>query len=113
MTVELPFLILLQGNWQRLFRRTGNRFRRYRENFIGVGSTECFRWSRNGRKLATASSDHTVAVSMVLTGECKHRFRLPSMVNVVQFNPVDDTKLLVCCLRYSSVVINITDETSQ
>ena len=44
-------------------------------------------WSRNGKKLLSASMDWNVAVWDVLTGDCEHRYRFPSAIHKVQFHP--------------------------
>ena len=37
-------------------------------------------WTRNGRRLVSASTDNCVSVWDVLTGDCVHKFRFPSPV---------------------------------
>jgi len=64
-------------------------------------------WCRNGAKLASASTDNTVSVWDVLTGECDYRFRFPSPVLRVQFNPRSSNELLVVPMRHAAVVVNL------
>ena len=37
-------------------------------------------WSRSGRRVVSASTDNTVTLWDVLTGECDQKFRFPSPV---------------------------------
>jgi len=64
-------------------------------------------WCRNGSKLSSASTDNTVSVWDVLTGECDYRFRFPSPVLRVQFNPRNTNELLVVPMRHAAVVVNL------
>lgn len=63
-------------------------------------------WSRNGHKILTASTDNTVSVFDVLSGECENRFRFPSPVLKVQFHPRDPNYILVCPLRHAALLVN-------
>jgi len=64
-------------------------------------------WCRNGTRLSSASTDNTVSVWDVLTGECEHRFRFPSPVLRVQFNPRNSGELLVCPMRHAAVIVSL------
>lgn len=46
-----------------------------------------FSWSRSGRKLISASTDWTVGVWDVLSGECDKQYRFPGPLTKVQSNP--------------------------
>ena len=56
-------------------------------------------WSRNGRKLVSASSDFLVCVWDVLHGELEASFRFPGPVQSATFNPRNDKQVLVCPLK--------------
>ena len=57
-------------------------------------------WSRNGTMLASTSTDNSVSVWDIISGECEHRFRFPSPVLRVQFNPRDAGEMLVVLMRH-------------
>lgn len=57
-------------------------------------------WSRDGRKLLTASADTTVAVWNVIEGACMHRLKYSAMVTSAVFNPRNDNQVLVLQLNY-------------
>lgn len=67
-------------------------------------------WSRDGRKLVSASLDNSIAVWSVLTNECLIRLKFPSPILKSQLNPRNDKFLLVCPLKYSSILIEIDYE---
>ncbi|VDK58930.1 unnamed protein product [Cylicostephanus goldi] len=58
-------------------------------------------WSRNGRKLLTASADTTVAVWNVLEGACLHRLKYSAMVTSAVFNP----RYLFCFESLNSIAL--------
>jgi len=64
-------------------------------------------WSRRGDRLASASTDNTVSVWDIVNGECVHRFRFPSPVLRVQFNPRDPNCLLVVPMRHAAVLVSL------
>jgi len=64
-------------------------------------------WSRNGALLVSASTDNTVSVCDVINGEFEHRFRFPSPVLRVQFNPRDAEEMLVVPMRHAAVVVSL------
>lgn len=64
-------------------------------------------WSRNGQRLVSASLDNTVAVWQVLTSECLVRVKLPSPILKSQLNPRNDKFLLVCPLKYQSILVEL------
>lgn len=64
-------------------------------------------WSRNGQKLLSASTDNTVSIWSVLTGECDRTYRFPSPVLKVQFHPRDRAQFLVCPMKHAAVLMNI------
>ncbi|KAI8036706.1 retinoblastoma-binding protein 5 homolog [Drosophila gunungcola] len=64
-------------------------------------------WTRNGHKLLSASTDNNVCIWDVLTGELEHKYRFPSPVLKVQFDPRNDNRILVCPMRYAAVLVEI------
>ncbi|EDX11217.1 retinoblastoma-binding protein 5 homolog [Drosophila sechellia] len=64
-------------------------------------------WTRNGHKLLSASTDNNVCIWDVLTGELEHKYRFPSPVLKVQFDPRNDNRLLVCPMRYAAVLVEV------
>lgn len=58
-------------------------------------------------KLLSASTDNNVCIWDVLTGELEHKYRFPSPVLKVQFDPRNDSRLLVCPMRYAAVLVKI------
>ncbi|KAH8256168.1 hypothetical protein KR026_009620, partial [Drosophila bipectinata] len=64
-------------------------------------------WTRNGHKLLSASTDNNVCIWDVLSGELEHKYRFPSPVLKVQFDPRNDNRLLVCPMRYAAVLVEI------
>ncbi|XP_025836527.1 retinoblastoma-binding protein 5 homolog [Agrilus planipennis] len=65
-------------------------------------------WSRNGHKIASASTDNTVCIWDVLSSECEQKFRFPCPVLKVQFQPRNLEKLLVCPMRHAAVLVDIS-----
>ncbi|XP_075224738.1 retinoblastoma binding protein 5 [Lycorma delicatula] len=63
-------------------------------------------WSRNGHKLLSASTDNTVCIWDVLSGECELKYRFPSPVLKVQFQPRNDRLFLVCPMRHAAVLVD-------
>uniref|UniRef100_A0A1I7XU96 Methionine synthase reductase n=1 Tax=Heterorhabditis bacteriophora TaxID=37862 RepID=A0A1I7XU96_HETBA len=57
-------------------------------------------WSRDGRKLLTASADTTVAIWDVLQGTAVHKLKFSAMVVSAVFNPRNDNQVLVLQLNY-------------
>ena len=66
-------------------------------------------WNRTGSKLASASTDNNVSVWDIITGECDHRFKFPSPVLRVQFNPRDCDEMLVVPMRHAAVLVSLKD----
>jgi len=64
-------------------------------------------WSRNGRKLVSASSDFLVCVWDVLHGELEASFRFPGPVQSATFNPRNDKQVLVCPLKAAPFTVNV------
>jgi len=64
-------------------------------------------WSRSGRRVVSASTDNTVTLWDVLTGECDQKFRFPSPVLKVQFNPRNEHEILVTPMRHAAVVVTL------
>ncbi|XP_002740061.2 retinoblastoma-binding protein 5 homolog [Saccoglossus kowalevskii] len=63
-------------------------------------------WGRTGHKLLSASTDNIVCIWDVLTGECDHRYRFPSPVLKVQFNPRNKAMFLVCPMKQAPVLVD-------
>ena len=59
--------------------------------------------------MVSASTDNTVAVWDVLTGETTQRFRFPSPVLKVQFHPRKEAEILVCPIKHPPVIVNLED----
>ena len=64
-------------------------------------------WSRDGHKIVTASLDNTIAVWLVLRGECIMRWKFPSPILKAQFNPRDDKFVLACLVKHPPLLIEI------
>ncbi|GLV45932.1 Retinoblastoma binding protein 5 [Carabus blaptoides fortunei] len=63
-------------------------------------------WSRTGHKLASASTDNSVTIWDVLTGECDQKYRFPCPVLKVQFQPRSQERILVCPMRHAAVIVD-------
>jgi len=63
-------------------------------------------WSRKGYQLLSASTDNTVCIWDVVTGDCSKKYRFPSPFLKVQFNPRNSNEFLVCLLKYPSVLVS-------
>lgn len=66
-------------------------------------------WSRSGYNLVTASTDNTVCIWNVLTGECVMRIRFSSPIINVQFNPRNDKMILVCPIKHVGCLVYLPD----
>ncbi|XP_065316630.1 retinoblastoma-binding protein 5 homolog isoform X2 [Gordionus sp. m RMFG-2023] len=64
-------------------------------------------WSRNGYKLLSAGTDNLVCIWDILSGECLNRFRFPALIAKVQFNPRNDSQVLVCLIKHPPVLLNL------
>lgn len=62
-------------------------------------------WSRDGRSLLTASTDNTVCVWDVLSGDCVQRWRFPSPILKVQFHPRMDKIVLICPMKHVAILV--------
>lgn len=72
------------------------------ESFSNVSS-----WSRNGRKIVSASLDNGIAIWEVLSGDCLMRWRFPSPILKAQFNPRNDQMVLVCPHKHQAIMIDV------
>jgi COMPASS component SWD1 len=63
-------------------------------------------WSRSGYKIASASTDNTVCIWDILSGECEQKYRFPCPVLKVQFEPRSMERLLVCPMRHAAVLVD-------
>ncbi|KAM9369381.1 retinoblastoma-binding protein 5 [Phaethornis superciliosus] len=66
-------------------------------------------WSRDGHKLASASTDNIVSQWDVLSGDCDQRFRFPSPILKVQYHPRDQNRVLVCPMKSAPVMLTLSD----
>lgn len=66
-----------------------------------------YSWSRNGHKILSASTDNNVCIWDVLSGECDQKYRFPSPILKVQFNPRNSNKFLVCPMRHAAVMVDV------
>ncbi|EUB64473.1 Retinoblastoma-binding protein [Echinococcus granulosus] len=64
-------------------------------------------WSRNSRQLLSASTDNTVSIWNIVTGDCERIFTFPCPVMKVQFNPRNPAEILVCPLRHPPVLTDV------
>jgi len=64
-------------------------------------------WSRDGKKILTASTDWNVGLWDVLSGDCEVRYRFPSAVHKVQFHPLNNKKFLVCPVKHPPVLVEV------
>nr|CAH8852812.1 unnamed protein product [Trichobilharzia regenti] len=64
-------------------------------------------WSRDSRKLLSASTDNTVSIWDVLSSACEQTFQFPCPVMKVQFNARKREQFLVCPMRHAPVVITV------
>ncbi|XP_070500759.1 retinoblastoma-binding protein 5 homolog [Chironomus tepperi] len=64
-------------------------------------------WSRNGHKLLSASTDNNACIWDVLNGDCENKYRFPSPILKVQFHPRNDSKFLVCPMRYAAILVEV------
>lgn len=67
-------------------------------------------WSRNSRRIISTGLDNTVAVWDVLSNVCLFRLKLPSSILKSQFNPRNDKLLLICPLKYPSLLVELDYE---
>lgn len=58
-------------------------------------------------QLISASTDNNVCIWDILSGDCEQKFRFPSPVLKVQFDPRNDSRCLVCPMRYAAVLVDI------
>ncbi|KAH8872717.1 Retinoblastoma-binding protein 5 like [Schistosoma japonicum] len=64
-------------------------------------------WSRDSKRLLSASTDNTVSIWNVLSSACEQTFQFPCPVMKVQFNARKPDQLLVCPMRHAPVVISV------
>lgn len=62
-------------------------------------------WFISFFQLLSASTDNNICIWDVLTGELSRKFRFPSPVLKVQFDPRNDARCLVCPMRYAAVLL--------
>ncbi len=75
--------------------------------FVRSPSPFRYSWSRTGHKLLTSSTDNTACLWDVVSGECEHRYRFPSPVLRVQFNPRNVNEFLVCPMRHPAILLSV------
>jgi len=66
-----------------------------------------YSWSRSGHTILSASTDNTVAIWDVLTGDCTQRYRFPSPILKVQYHPRKADVFLVCPMRHAAVLVEL------
>lgn len=64
-------------------------------------------WNRSGHKLLSASTDNTVCIWDIMTGESEYRYRFPSPILKVQFNPRNENMFLVCPMKHAAVLVSV------
>jgi COMPASS component SWD1 len=64
-------------------------------------------FSRRGRTLVSSSTDNTVCVFDVLTSEVIAKWRLPTPVVKVQFNPRNDNLILVVPMKHAALIVHL------
>ncbi|XP_050497824.1 retinoblastoma-binding protein 5 homolog [Diabrotica virgifera virgifera] len=64
-------------------------------------------WSRNGHKVASASTDNNVCIWNILSGECEQKYKFPCPVLKVQFQPRNEERLLICPMKHPAVIVDI------
>ncbi|KOB75719.1 Retinoblastoma-binding protein 5 [Operophtera brumata] len=57
--------------------------------------------------LLSASTDHNVCIWDVLSGECEQRYRFPTPILRVQFDPRNNKRFLVCPMRHAALLGDI------
>lgn len=90
-------------------------YRRWKPDFLGIAKIisahvhpVCsITWTRNGHKIASASTDDTVCIWDILTGECEQKYRFPCPVLKVQYEPRNMGRLLVCPMRHAAVLVDV------
>ncbi|XP_050311660.1 retinoblastoma-binding protein 5 homolog [Anthonomus grandis grandis] len=63
-------------------------------------------WSRNSHKIASASTDNTVCIWEVLSGDCEQKYRFPCPILKVQFEPRNSERLLVCPMKHAPILVD-------
>lgn len=61
-------------------------------------------------QLLSASTDHNVCIWDVLSGECEQRYRFPTPILRVQFDPRNDKRFLVCPMRHAALLVDTDGE---
>lgn len=64
-------------------------------------------WSHNGKKVLTSSTDWSVGLWDVLSGNCETRYRFPSAIHKVQFHPRNNKLFLVCPMKHAPVLVEV------
>lgn len=64
-------------------------------------------WNRSGHNILSASTDNTVAIWDVMTGDCTRRYRFPSPILKVQYHPRKNDIFLVCPMRHAAVLVEL------
>ena len=57
-----------------------------------------FSWSHDGKQILTSSTDWSVGLWDVLSGNCETRYRFPSAIHKVQFHPRN--RFQIFCIYY-------------
>jgi len=64
-------------------------------------------WSHDGKQILTSSTDWSVGLWDVLSGNCETRYRFPSAIHKVQFHPRNSKLFLVCPLKHAPVLVDV------
>ena len=62
-------------------------------------------WNRSGYNLLSSSTDNTVCVWQVISGNCIRKYSFPSPFIKVQFNPRDSSVFLICPIKHPSLLV--------
>lgn len=65
-----------------------------------------FSWTRNAKKLLSASTDNNVCVWDVLSGTCEEMYKFSSPVLKVQYHPRKNNLFLICPLKHAAVLVD-------
>lgn len=70
-------------------------------------SLKCMCSIKLNLQLLSGSTDNNVCIWDLLTGDCENKYRFPSPILKIQFDPRNDLRFLVCPMRYAAVVVEV------